>query len=170
VAPDRRHTGAGFRDSHILSRRYEITLSARFRPGDALSARTGRFWNVSSGPAIQHAVEVAIHWADRASIPVWRKTWRALVGQIYGYNKHKDRAVNNIEGLDNDWRQHWFDMPEFEQKKIEPFSTVIVRVETEDDLIKLQHLLGQKLTSKTKSIWFPYRPHRLSDKKVWRNG
>jgi len=77
--------------------------------------------------------------------------------------------VKKLGGLDNDWRQHWFDMPEFEQKKIEPFSTITIRVEREEDLAALSHALGQKLTAKTKSIWFPYRPHRLLVKKVWRN-
>lgn len=67
------------------------------------------------------------------------------------------------------WREHWQGMPEFVQEKQEPFATLILRVETEDDLRELSARLGQKLTPKTKSIWFPYRPHQLSDKRVWRS-
>lgn len=49
----------------------------------------------------------------------------------------------------------WDGMPEFEQEKQEPFSKIIVRFETEDDLQEFANLIGQKLTSKTKSIWHP---------------
>lgn len=74
-----------------------------------------------------------------------------------------------LEGPNNDWRQHWFGMPEFEQKEIQPFATIILRVETEADLARLSELLEQKLTAKTKSIWHPHKPHRLPVKKVWRD-
>ena len=49
----------------------------------------------------------------------------------------------------------WTDMPEFVQKKQEPFSKIIIRCETEEDLADLSERLGQKLTAKTKSIWHP---------------
>ena len=78
-------------------------------------------------------------------------------------------AVRIFDDKGNDWSQHWFDMPEFVQGKIEPFATITVRVETEADLRELEARLEQKLTAKTKSIWFPYKPHRLPVKKVWRN-
>lgn len=68
------------------------------------------------------------------------------------------------------WQEHWIGMPEFVQAKKDPFATIIVRVETEQDLIELGDTLGQKLTPKTKSIWHPHKPHRLPDKKVWVNG
>lgn len=49
----------------------------------------------------------------------------------------------------------WQDMPEFIQEKQEPFSKIIIRFETQDDLDEFAKLIGQKLTKKTKSIWFP---------------
>lgn len=51
--------------------------------------------------------------------------------------------------------QQWLGMPEFIQEKQEPFSKIIVRFETEEDLNEFSELIGQKLTSKTKSIWHP---------------
>ena len=66
------------------------------------------------------------------------------------------------------WAEHWVGMPEFVQEKKEPFATIVVRFETEQDMIEFAALIGQKLTPKTKSIWHPYRPHRLPAKKVWR--
>ncbi|MCB1711160.1 MAG: hypothetical protein KDH96_01380 [Candidatus Riesia sp.] len=53
------------------------------------------------------------------------------------------------------WEEHWKDMPEFVQEKQEPFSKIIVRFETEEDLNEFSKLIGQKLTPKTKSIWHP---------------
>ncbi len=53
----------------------------------------------------------------------------------------------------------WVGMPEFHQVKVEPFSTIKIRFETEQDLAAFAKLIGQKLTPKTKSIWHPYKPH-----------
>lgn len=63
----------------------------------------------------------------------------------------------------------WWGMPEFVQGKVEPFSKIIVRFETEQDLQDFAETIGQKLTRKTKSIWHPHKPHRLPQKGVWRN-
>jgi hypothetical protein len=53
----------------------------------------------------------------------------------------------------------WVAMPEFVQEKQEPYAKIIVRVDSKEDLEKLATLLGQKLTPKTKSVWFPFRSH-----------
>jgi len=53
----------------------------------------------------------------------------------------------------------WVGMPEFVQEKQRPFSTITVRMETEEDLNDFAEKIGQKLTPKTKSIWHPYKPH-----------
>ena len=53
------------------------------------------------------------------------------------------------------WREHWTGMPEFVQKKQEPYSKIIIRCETKEDLEDLSSVLGQKLTKQTKSIWHP---------------
>lgn len=50
---------------------------------------------------------------------------------------------------------NWNDMPEFISEKVEPFSKIIVRFDTEEDLQEFAELIGQKLTPKTKSIWHP---------------
>lgn len=61
----------------------------------------------------------------------------------------------------------WDGMPEFIQEKQEPFSKIIVRFETEEDLKDFAKLIGQKLTSKTKSIWHPYKSHWHGEKIRW---
>lgn len=68
------------------------------------------------------------------------------------------------------FEEHWVDMPEFEQNKQEPYACINIRVDSKDDLAALSKLLDQKLTAKTKSIWFPFRSHwRKGEQPVWVN-
>lgn len=53
------------------------------------------------------------------------------------------------------WTEEWKGMPDFKQEKQRPYSTIIVRFETAEDLEEFSKLIGQKLTNKTKSIWHP---------------
>lgn len=59
----------------------------------------------------------------------------------------------------NWWDEHWQDMPEFVQDRQEPHACINIRFETEADLQEFAQLIDQKLTHKTKSIWFPFRSH-----------
>lgn len=68
---------------------------------------------------------------------------------------------------EHNWKKEWVDMPEFVQEKKEPYSKIIIRFETEEDLQDFAELIGQKLTSKTKSIWHPFKSHFGLFKKVW---
>ena len=61
----------------------------------------------------------------------------------------------------------WEGMPEFIQEKQEPYAKIIIRCETKQDLEDLVKLLGQKLTSKTKSIWYPYKSHWGNNEGKW---
>ena len=63
----------------------------------------------------------------------------------------------------------WRGMPEFIQEKQEPFSKIIIRFETEDDLEEFAKLIGQKLTPKTKSIWHPFKSHWGAPKKIYKD-
>ena len=81
----------------------------------------------------------------------------------------EDCGESRGESRGESWEEHWVGMPEFVQHKKEPFSTIIIRVETEQDLIELAARLEQTLTPNTKSIWYPHKPHRLPSKQVWRS-
>lgn len=63
----------------------------------------------------------------------------------------------------------WVGMPEFNQEKKEPFKTLIIRFETEQDYLDFQEKIGQKLTNKTKSIWHPFKSHWGLERKVWKD-
>lgn len=74
-----------------------------------------------------------------------------------------------IENEENNWVAEWIGMPEFIQEKQEPFSKITIRFETEKDLQEFAKLIQQKLTPKTKSIWFPYKSHFRDEKKEWQH-
>ena len=55
----------------------------------------------------------------------------------------------------------WTDMPEFvQEKKEDSYAKIIFRFENQNDLDDFSSLIGQKLTNKTKSTWFPFKKHR----------
>ena len=60
----------------------------------------------------------------------------------------------------------WEGMPEFVQERKNPHSKIIFRFESEEDLQAFANLIGQNLTSKTKSAWYPFKPHRSEGGKV----
>jgi len=77
--------------------------------------------------------------------------------------------MNDIFDIEEfDWKKEWTGMPEFVQEKQEPFSKIIIRFETEEDLHDFAQLIGQKLTPKTKSIWHPFRSHWNGEKGRWK--
>lgn len=54
-----------------------------------------------------------------------------------------------------DWKEEWRGMPEFVQEKQEPYAKIIFRFNSEEELQEFAELIGQKLTKKTKSAWYP---------------
>lgn len=72
--------------------------------------------------------------------------------------------VDSKESAHSEWKQ----MPEFVQEKQEPFAQITFRFESQEDLLEFSELIGQKLTGKTKSAWYPFRPHRDPHRKVYR--
>jgi negative regulator of genetic competence, sporulation and motility len=52
---------------------------------------------------------------------------------------------------------HWVGMPEYKHTVEPPYQTIIVRFATEADLIEFTKCINQKITPKTKSIWYPKR-------------
>lgn len=66
------------------------------------------------------------------------------------------------------WQAHWVGMPAFNQKRIKPYNQVIVRFESAEDLKQFSLLVNQKISQKTKSIWFPFKSHWGNNPKmVW---
>lgn len=74
----------------------------------------------------------------------------------------KDLEVNNVF-------EEWKDMPEFIQEKQEPYQTIIVRFRCEDDVKNFSDRIGQQLTSKSKSIWYPFLVRGINSHKRWKD-
>jgi len=64
--------------------------------------------------------------------------------------------VNSQEkefSAEEEWK--WAQMPEFIQENKEGVQQIIVHFETQEDVEKFAELTNQKITKKTKYIWFP---------------
>lgn len=62
------------------------------------------------------------------------------------------------------WSEEWKDMPEFVQRDMSPFQSIIVHFESEEDMKEFSKVIGQNITHRTKSIWFPkYNRERPSN-------
>lgn len=70
------------------------------------------------------------------------------------YSKPNTRQVT-LFGDQEPWREEWQGMPEYVQKNLLPEYSVRVNFISIEDLQKFAELIGQPITSKTKSIWFP---------------
>ena len=79
--------------------------------------------------------------------------------------KHEPALFDDLDA--NDVFAEWQDMPEFVQDKQSPFSQIIVRFRTQEDLEEFAEMIGQKLTPKTKSIWHPVLVRGIHGKKRW---
>lgn len=58
-------------------------------------------------------------------------------------------------GHPNNWKQHWKGMPEFEQNDNPPFRKLIISFRNQEDFDEFAEKLDQRVTDKTKSIWYP---------------
>jgi len=67
----------------------------------------------------------------------------------------------------NFYENEWKGMPEFKQEKKKAYSQIIIRFDNEKDLQDFALLIDQKLTNKTKSIWFPFKSHFRTIQKEW---
>ena len=56
---------------------------------------------------------------------------------------------------EKEWMKHWKGMPEFEQEDNPPYKKIIVSFRNKEDYDEFSKTIDQKLTEKTKSIWYP---------------
>ena len=63
--------------------------------------------------------------------------------------------IFDILGIEEEWKEHWKDMPEFIQKDLTSEKSIIVHFRNKEDRDTFSKLVEQKITYKTQSIWFP---------------
>lgn len=56
---------------------------------------------------------------------------------------------------EDDPNEHWKGMPEFEQEDKMGVQSIHVHFKTREDVVAFAKLIGQNLTDKTRSIWYP---------------
>jgi len=68
-----------------------------------------------------------------------------------------ETELNRIAGIQEeiDPNELWKGMPEFEQEDLSPAKSITVNFASMNDYEKFASLVGQKLTEKTRSIWYP---------------
>jgi hypothetical protein len=62
-----------------------------------------------------------------------------------------------VVDVNSKWKEHWIDMPEYEQSEDTPYRTVHFHFNNEKDYQDFADLIDQDLTTKTNSIWHPKR-------------
>jgi hypothetical protein len=76
---------------------------------------------------------------------------------VYSIDLSHPMTVNDIlNKLEFNPNTEWEGMPEFNQQE-QARNHLVILYETEEDLQKLAKLLGQEITPKTKSVWYPAR-------------
>ena len=59
-----------------------------------------------------------------------------------------------------DWRDHWRGMPEFISYDLTSERTIKIHFRSGADVQAFAALIGQRITPKQKSLWFPAMPKR----------
>lgn len=73
-------------------------------------------------------------------------------GKLPGFEDPEQLSLLEVEP---DWRIHWRGMPEFEQRDLEPWSSLTVHFACRRDRNDFAKLIGQTITDDTRSVWVP---------------
>jgi hypothetical protein len=81
----------------------------------------------------------------------------------------KDKTQNSLFDVKelNKWQEEWQGMPEFIQEDLQPIQTIVVSFKTKEDVQDFAKIIDQKLTYKTKSIWFPAKNRDIVNNKKY---
>ncbi len=60
-----------------------------------------------------------------------------------------------FDDLENDWQKEWKDMPEFFQEDLTSYRKIVIHFRNNEDVKKFAELIGQKITPKQPSLWYP---------------
>ena len=79
------------------------------------------------------------------------------------------RQINPDEeiGDEIDVMAEWVGMPEYENEDMSAVRQIIVSFQNEDDIQAFAKLTGNKITDKTKTIWYPRRDKEVLKDKVY---
>lgn len=81
-------------------------------------------------------------------------------------NDKTDKAIDTYFGSkikvakEFNWEDEWTDMPEFDMVDQSPKRKIVVSFRNDEDVQKFAELIGQNITPKQKSLWYPFMPKR----------
>lgn len=78
--------------------------------------------------------------------------------------KSKNSKQRVIFTAKEPWRGEWDGMPAFAQEDLMPWKSMIVNFVSPEDLQAFAKLVGQTLTPRTRSIWYPKDKIKRQDK------
>ena len=65
-------------------------------------------------------------------------------------------AQESLFDMPEDWEGEWEGMPEFKnENKFNPEKTLIIHFQDKESRLKFSELIGQNITPRTQSIWYP---------------
>ena len=64
-------------------------------------------------------------------------------------------SEEEIEEAQPEWKKHWVGMPEFENESNPSYKKIQISFRNEEDYNEFAKVIGQNLSDKTKSIWYP---------------
>jgi len=70
-------------------------------------------------------------------------------------SKQDDPTLFNLDDISQEWEKHWKGMPEFYHKDLTPKYTSTVYFTSKEKRDYFSKVINQKLTDKTKSLWYP---------------
>lgn len=62
------------------------------------------------------------------------------------------------------WEKEWNGMPEYKMDDKTPVQQIIISFKSYEDAKKFGELLGQKVSKKTKSLWYPKEENYIEPK------
>jgi len=82
------------------------------------------------------------------------------LGLDWDFDEIQAMSENFLDEFDFDFEafdpnEHWQGMPEFKQEDKSAFRSIHVHFRNQEDLDRFTELIGQKLTDKTRAIWYP---------------
>lgn len=79
----------------------------------------------------------------------------------------RNKSQRKLFDVEEGWREEWKDMPEYVQKDMKPIQKITVNFKTKDDVKLFKKIIGQNITYKTDSIWFPYEERYVPMTKIY---
>lgn len=111
----------------------------------------------------------------QANLPAGSWNWDALSGwdtaqlQEWGFDQEAlhewNNSANNLRQMINadappvDPMAEWQGMPEFEHEYLIAWKSITIHFDSPDNLKNFSELVGQAITEKTKSIWYPKKEY-----------